>query len=67
MFSFLFRFDCMTKMDNNEVDLLTLEAGQGYFAGRYHTMRPILAEKYDIGNFDYILSELQIRGGIEAR
>lgn len=42
-------FDCMTKMDNNEVDLLTLEAGQGYFAGRYHTMRPILAEKYDIG------------------
>ena len=57
----------MTKMDNNEVDLLTLEAGQGYFAGRYHTMRPILAEKYDIGNFNYILSELQIRGGIESR
>ena len=39
----------MTKMDNNEVDLLSLEAGQGYFAGRYHTMRPIIAEKYDDG------------------
>ena len=33
--------------DRNEVDLLTLEAGQGYFAGRYHRMRPIMAEKYD--------------------
>ena len=39
----------MNKMDKKEVDLMTLEAGQGYFAGRYHSMRPILAEKYDTG------------------
>lgn len=36
----------MDLFDNNEVDLITLEAGQGYFAGRYHSMRPILAEDY---------------------
>ena len=35
--------------DNNEVDLITLEAGEGYFAGRYHSLRPIMAEKYDNG------------------
>ena len=46
---FYFRFDCMNKMDKKAVDLITLEAGQGYFAGRYHSMRPILAEKYDTG------------------
>ncbi|KAH3788478.1 hypothetical protein DPMN_166622 [Dreissena polymorpha] len=40
-------FHCMDMFDRNEVDLITLEAGQGYFAGRYHSMRPILAEKYD--------------------
>ena len=37
----------MELFDQNEVDLIRLEAGQGYFAGRYHSMRPILAEKYD--------------------
>ncbi|KAL4231745.1 negative regulation of tumor necrosis factor (ligand) superfamily member 11 production [Mactra antiquata] len=41
-------FACMDLFDQNEVDLITLEAGQGYFAGRYHSMRPIVAEKYDL-------------------
>jgi hypothetical protein len=37
----------MELFEQDEVDLITLEAGQGYFAGRYHSMRPIVAEKYD--------------------
>lgn len=40
-------FACMELFEQDEVDLITLEAGQGYFAGRYHSMRPIVAEKYD--------------------
>lgn len=40
-------FKCMELFEQDEVDLITLEAGQGYFAGRYHSMRPIVAEKYD--------------------
>jgi len=39
----------MEMFDRDEVDLISLEAGNGYFAGRFHSMRPILAEKYDTG------------------
>jgi len=39
----------MDLFDRGEVDLINLEAGQGYFAGRYHSMRPIVAEDYKIG------------------
>lgn len=45
------RFKCMELFEQDEVDLITLEAGQGYFAGRYHSMRPIVAEKYDTGKY----------------
>ena len=41
----------MELFEQDEVDLITLEAGQGYFAGRYHSMRPIVAEKYDTCKF----------------
>lgn len=41
----------MELFEQDEVDLITLEAGQGYFAGRYHSMRPIVAEKYDTGKY----------------
>lgn len=40
-------FECMDLFSKNEVDLITLEAGTGYFTGHYYSMRPILAEKYD--------------------
>lgn len=41
-------FDCMQMIQNNQADLMTLDSGQGYFAGRYHNMMPILAERYDL-------------------
>ncbi|CAH1784042.1 unnamed protein product [Owenia fusiformis] len=44
------RFDCMMKINNNEADLLTLDAGMGYIAGEYYTMMPIMAEKYESNN-----------------
>ncbi|XP_064601903.1 melanotransferrin-like [Liolophura sinensis] len=40
-------FDCMKKIENNQADLITLESGQGYFAGRYHNMMPLMAENYN--------------------
>ncbi|KAK3593059.1 hypothetical protein CHS0354_007848 [Potamilus streckersoni] len=39
--------DCMQMIENDKADLITLEAGQGYFAGRYHSMMPIMAEIYN--------------------
>ncbi|KAJ8317042.1 hypothetical protein KUTeg_004946 [Tegillarca granosa] len=42
-------FDCMEKIQTDEADIMALDTGQGYFAGRYHNMMPILAEKYVLG------------------
>lgn len=39
----------MDKIQRDQADLMALDTGQGYFAGRYHNMMPILAEKYVMG------------------
>lgn len=39
----------MRKIEHNEADLMTLDSGLGYFAGRQHNMMPIMAEKYGSG------------------
>ncbi|XP_052772422.1 melanotransferrin-like [Mya arenaria] len=62
-------FECMNLFDKNEVDLITLEAGQGYFAGRFHSMRPILAEKYDTvpgAPLDYYAVAIKKTGSVVA-
>lgn len=37
----------MEKVEANQADLITLDSGQGYFAGRYHNMMPLVAENYN--------------------
>lgn len=48
MFSlfYLNRFECMKMIQDGNADMMALDTGQGYFAGRYHNMQPIVAEKY---------------------
>ncbi|KAK6177967.1 hypothetical protein SNE40_012821 [Patella caerulea] len=40
-------FACMEMIEQDLADLMTLDAGQGYFGGRYHNMMPIVAENYN--------------------
>lgn len=40
-------FDCMNNIQKNNVDLITLDPGQGFYASKYHNMRPIMAEMYN--------------------
>lgn len=42
----LYRFTCLDKIEKDEADLITLDSGLGYFAGRQHNMMPIMAEDY---------------------
>ncbi|VDI36666.1 melanotransferrin-like [Mytilus edulis] len=39
-------FECMKMIQDGNADMMALDTGQGYFAGRYHNMQPIVAEKY---------------------
>lgn len=36
----------MKMIQDGNADMMALDTGQGYFAGRYHNMQPIVAEKY---------------------
>lgn len=40
-------FECMELIENDGADLMTLDSGQGYFAGRQHNMMPIMVENYE--------------------
>ncbi|XP_025096209.1 melanotransferrin-like [Pomacea canaliculata] len=40
-------FECMEAIELDDADLMTLDSGQGYFAGRQHNMMPIMAENYE--------------------
>ncbi|XP_055863595.1 melanotransferrin-like isoform X1 [Biomphalaria glabrata] len=40
-------FSCMELIESDQADLVNLDSGLGYFAGRQHNMMPIMAEKYD--------------------
>ena len=59
------RFDCMQRIADNEADLVQLEPGMGYTGGEYYNMLPIMAEKYDTGN--YRLSQYGDRTDSENR
>lgn len=39
-------FTCMDMIEKDEADLVNLDSGLGYFAGRQHNMMPIMAENY---------------------
>lgn len=39
-------FQCMEAIEKDEADLMTLDSGQGYYAGRQHNMMPIMVENY---------------------
>ena len=41
------RFSCMNMIEKDEADLIALDSGQGYFAGRQYNMMPIMAEDYE--------------------
>ncbi|KAL8576233.1 hypothetical protein ACOMHN_006156 [Nucella lapillus] len=40
-------FECMEAIEADLADLMTLDSGQGYFAGRQHNMMPIMVENYE--------------------
>ncbi|KAH9500929.1 hypothetical protein Btru_069228 [Bulinus truncatus] len=40
-------FACMEMIDDDQADLVNLDSGLAYFAGRKHNLMPIMAEKYD--------------------
>uniref|UniRef100_A0A2C9KWP0 Transferrin-like domain-containing protein n=1 Tax=Biomphalaria glabrata TaxID=6526 RepID=A0A2C9KWP0_BIOGL len=40
-------FSCLELIESDQADLINLDSGLGYFAGRQHNMMPIMAEKYD--------------------
>ncbi|KAK7109961.1 melanotransferrin-like [Littorina saxatilis] len=42
-------FECMEAIELDQADLMTLDSGQGYFAGRQHNMRPVMVENYGAG------------------
>lgn len=44
-----FSFECMKMIDEGAADVMALDTGLGYFAGRYHNMQPLVAEKYASG------------------
>ena len=46
-----FRFQCMKTIADDGADLMTLDPGQGYFAGRYHNMMPLVSENYENGKY----------------
>ena len=38
----------MEGIELDNVDLISLDSGQAYFAGRQHNMMPIMAESYEM-------------------
>lgn len=45
----------MEAIELDDADLMTLDSGQGYFAGRQHNMMPIMAENYENGKQNNII------------
>ena len=48
----------MNMIEKDEADLIVLDSGQGYFAGRQYNMMPIMAEDYKKLNGMYIQNKL---------
>ena len=41
------KFDCWEKISRLQADMMTLEAGDLYYAGRHFSIIPIMREQYD--------------------
>ena len=54
--------DCMTKLDKEEAHLTTLDAGEVFVGGRYHSLIPIMQELYDT-NVDYQYAVAVVKRG----
>lgn len=49
--------ECMTLLDQESVHLTTLDGGEVFVAGRYHSLIPIMQEIYDSGlNYQYAVA-----------
>ena len=46
------KFDCWEKISRLQADMMTLEAGDLYYAGRHFSIIPILREQYDNCKWD---------------
>lgn len=49
---------CMSLIDVEKADLITLDPGEIYIAGRYNSLVPIMAERYGPGNFFNIIVQI---------
>lgn len=49
----------MTMLDEEKAHLTTLDAGEVFIAGRYHSLLPIMQEIYDNKNFQYAVAVLR--------
>lgn len=43
------RDECLVKLEEDEADLVTVDAGEVFLGGRYHSLIPIMTERYGTG------------------
>lgn len=49
--------ECMTMLDHEKAQITTLDAGEVFIAGRYHSLVPIMQEIYESGvNYQYAVA-----------
>lgn len=54
----------MTMLDQEKAQITTLDAGEVFIAGRYHSLVPIMQEIYDSGvNYQYAVAVIK-RGSL---
>lgn len=52
--------ECMTMLDREIAQITTLDAGEVFIAGRYHSLVPIMQEIYESGvNFQYAVAVIK--------
>jgi len=52
--------ECMTMLDQEKAQITTLDAGEVFIAGRYHSLVPIMQEIYQSGvNYQYAVAVIK--------
>lgn len=51
------KHDCMKAIDSDEANVVTLDAGAVYVAGRYYSLAPIMSERYTSGELLILFSQ----------
>ncbi|XP_029171415.1 melanotransferrin [Nylanderia fulva] len=52
--------ECMTMLDHEKAQITTLDAGEVFIAGRYHSLVPIMQEIYESGlNYQYAVAVIK--------